>query len=198
MKQPNDAKSTILEKIRAGKPDALPRPEMPDFAYESSDLVGDFVRMAESFDAKTDHIEGIEAIDSYIKEHFADVNTIYSAVEGVSGNVHLGWELNRPQDAQQVDLTVIAGVFGVAETGSVWVTTEQLTMNSLGLLAKHLIIVLHEQDLVGNLHEAYKRANLGSQQYGVFMTGPSATADIEAVHITGAQGALSATVLLLS
>jgi L-lactate dehydrogenase complex protein LldG len=198
MHQPNDAKSTILEKIRAGKPDALPCPEMPDFAYESPDLAGDFVRMTKSFDAKTDHIRGIEEIDQYIEEHFADVNTIYSAVDGVSGNVHLGWELNHPQDAQQVDLTVISGVFGVAETGSVWVTNEQLTMNSLGLLAKHLIIVLREQDLVGNMHDAYRRADLGSQQYGVFITGPSATADIEAVHITGAQGALSTTVLLLS
>jgi L-lactate dehydrogenase complex protein LldG len=70
-------------------------------------------------------------------------------------------------------------------------------MNSLGLLAKHLIIVLREQNLVGNMHEAYRRAELGRQQYGVFMTGPSATADIEAVHVSGAQGALSLTVLLM-
>lgn len=198
MDQPNDAKHTILAKIRAGKPDALPCPAMPDFASERSDRAGDFVRMAESFDAKTAHIRGIAEIDHYIQEHFADVHTIYSAVDGVSGNVHLGWELIHPQDAQQVDLSVIAGVFGVAETGSVWVTNEQLTMNSLGLLAKHLIIVLRVQDLVGNMHDAYRRADLGRQQYGVFMTGPSATADIEAVHVTGAQGALSTTVLLLS
>ena len=198
MNPSTDARRFILEKIRAGKPDFFPRPEMPDFAYESADLAGDFVRMAESFDAKTGHIRGIEEIDPYIKEHFADVTTIYSAVEGVGGNVHPGRELNRPRDAQQVDLSVIHGVFGVAETGSVWVTNEQLTMNSLGLLAKHLIIVLREQDMVGNMHEAYRRAQLGSQQYGVFMTGPSATADIEAVRVTGAQGALSTTVLLLS
>ena len=198
MNQSTDARSSILEKIKVGKPDALPRPEMPEFTYESADLVGDFARMAESFDAKTDRIGGIDEIDPYIKKHFSDVNTIYSAVDGVSGNVHLGWELNRPQDAEQVDLSVIHGVFGVAETGSVWVTNEQLTMNSLGLLVKHLIIVLREQDIVGNMHDGYKRARLGNQQYGVFMTGPSATADIEAVHITGAQGALSATLLLLS
>ena len=56
MDQSDDAKSTILAKIRVGKPDALPRPEMLDFASESPDLAGDFVRMAE--------------IDHYIKEHF--------------------------------------------------------------------------------------------------------------------------------
>ncbi|MGD8589914.1 MAG: LUD domain-containing protein [Chromatiales bacterium] len=197
MNQSTDAKRLILEKLRTGKPDALPAPDMPVFIYQSTDLVTDFIRMAESFDARTAHIEGIEAVDSYIKAHFADVNTIYSAVDGVSGNMHLGWELNQPQDAQLVDLSVIAGTFGVAESGSVWVTNEQLGMNSLGLLAKHLIIVLREQNLVGNMHEAYRRAELGRQQYGVFMTGPSATADIEAVHVSGAQGALSLTVLLM-
>lgn len=38
--------------------------------------------------------------------------------------------------------------------------------------------------------------NAAETQYGSFFTGPSATADIEAVHITGAQGPLAMTVLL--
>ena len=49
---------------------------------------------------------------------------------------------------------------------------------------------------MGNMHDAYNFIDLKNNQYGSFFTGPSATADIEAIHITGAQGEISLTVFL--
>jgi len=63
-------------------------------------------------------------------------------------------------------------------------------------LSRHLFIFLDSSKIVHGLHEAYASLNLREHQYGSFYTGPSATADIEAVHVTGAQGPLSLTVLL--
>ena len=52
-------------------------------------------------------------------------------------------------------------------------------------------------EIVRNLHHAYReRAQFA--RYGVFMTGPSATADIEGVLIHGAQGIRTLTVVLLA
>jgi L-lactate dehydrogenase complex protein LldG len=46
------------------------------------------------------------------------------------------------------------------------------------------------------LHDAYAQRAQFDAGYGVFMTGPSATADIEGVLIHGAQGIRSLTVVL--
>ena len=44
------------------------------------------------------------------------------------------------------------------------------------------------QAIVTNMHRAYQHPGLFTARYSVFMTGPSATADIEGVLIHGAQG----------
>ncbi len=46
------------------------------------------------------------------------------------------------------------------------------------------------------MHDAYRERARFDARYGVFMTGPSATADIEGVLIHGAQGIRSLTVVL--
>jgi L-lactate dehydrogenase complex protein LldG len=48
------------------------------------------------------------------------------------------------------------------------------------------------------MHEAYARiAELGIEDFGLFLSGPSKTADIEQALVIGAQGAVSTTVLLV-
>ena len=69
-------------------------------------------------------------------------------------------------------------------------------MNALGFLAQHLVVLLDPARIVGNLHHAYRERARFDARYGVFMTGPSATADIEGVLIHGAQGIRSLTVVL--
>jgi len=51
---------------------------------------------------------------------------------------------------------------------------------------------------VTNMHRAYQDPLLRTARYAVFMTGPSATADIEGVLIHGAQGIRSLTVILVA
>ena len=95
-------------------------------------------------------------------------------------------------------LAIVRAVFGVAETGSLWLTEAQFKVNTLGFLAQHLVVLLDPTKIVGNMHHAYReRANFDAR-YGVFMTGPSATADIEGVLIHGAQGIRTLTVVPLA
>ena len=68
-------------------------------------------------------------------------------------------------------------------------------MNTLGFLAQHLVVLLDPARIVGNLHHAYRERAQFDARYGVFMTGPSATADIEGVLIHGAQGIRTLTVV---
>jgi L-lactate dehydrogenase complex protein LldG len=87
--------------------------------------------------------------------------------------------------------------FGVAETGSVWLSEREYIVNALGYLVQHLYVLLDAGALVAGLQDAYRRDDFHAARYAVLVTGPSATADIEGVLIQGAQGVKSLTVVWL-
>ena len=70
-------------------------------------------------------------------------------------------------------------------------------MNSLGFLSQHLVVLLDPEQIVADMHEAYARVRLDKTAYGCFMMGPSATGDIEATLVHGAQGARSLNLFFL-
>ena len=72
-----------------------------------------------------------------------------------------------------------------------------LIVDALGFLSQHLVVLLDPNDIVSDMHEAYRRVRLHETAYGCFMAGPSATADIEATLVHGAQGARSLDVFFL-
>jgi L-lactate dehydrogenase complex protein LldG len=102
-----------------------------------------------------------------------------------------------PTDLADVDVGIVRAAFGVAETGSIWLSEVELQVNALAYLAQHLVALLDPSDIVGNLHHAYRDPRFKTARYAVLVTGPSATADIEGVLIHGAQGVRSLTVLPL-
>jgi len=69
-------------------------------------------------------------------------------------------------------------------------------VSALGFLAQHLVVLLDPARIVPDMHHAYGCRSEFDAAYGVFMTGPSATADIEGVLIHGAQGIRSLAVVL--
>ena len=59
-----------------------------------------------------------------------------------------------------------------------------------------LVILLDRNELVNNMNEAYRRLAEADYDYGVFMSGPSKTADIEQALVFGAHGPIRVTVIL--
>jgi L-lactate dehydrogenase complex protein LldG len=137
------------------------------------------------------------SIDTLIRKLFPDAKVICSATPEVKGNRSLE-KIQSPGELNDVDVGVVRAVFGVAENGVVWLSEEQFKVNSLGFLAQHLVVLIDPDAIVTNMHRAYQRADFGKAKYAVFMTGPSATADIEGVLIHGAQGIRTMTVIPLS
>ena len=110
----------------------------------------------------------------------------------VAGN----WPLPEdPRELANVDVGVVRARFGVAETGSVFLSEAEFKVNALGFLPQHLVVLLDMNAIVPNLHHAYRHPAFREARYAVFMTGPSATADIEGILVRGAQGIRSLTVV---
>jgi L-lactate dehydrogenase complex protein LldG len=133
-------------------------------------------------------------LDAQIRKLFPDAKVICSATPEVKGNRTLDRRI-LPQHLDDVDVGVVRARFGVAETGSVWLSESEFKVNALGFLAQHLVVLLDPKAILANMHRAYQHRGFFEADYAVFMTGPSATADIEGVLIHGAQGIRTLTVI---
>jgi L-lactate dehydrogenase complex protein LldG len=128
---------------------------------------------------------------------FASARQVVSMVDGVaSRNVDLN-AVDDPHQLADVDFAILPGRFAVAENGAVWVTDEGLRHRVIYFLAQHLALVVQADQIVNNMHEAYERLRFDGTGFGVFISGPSKTADIEQSLVIGAHGARSLTVFLL-
>lgn len=120
-----------------------------------------------------------------------------SLVPGVGeSNVDLAI-LTDPHALAEVDFAVLPGELAVAENGAVWVSADSVLERTLYFLAQHLALVVPADNVVSNLHEAYRRLDIARCRFGTFISGPSKTADIEQSLVIGAHGARSLTVYLL-
>jgi L-lactate dehydrogenase complex protein LldG len=122
---------------------------------------------------------------------------IASIVPGLEwGNVNLA-AVADAHELADVELAVLAGEFAVAENGAVWMAGAVEPHRGLAFLAQHLILVVRRADIVHNLHEAYERIAWTGISYGLFISGPSKTADIEQSLVIGAHGARSLSVIVV-
>ena len=102
-----------------------------------------------------------------------------------------------PAALEGLGLAVLPGAFAVAENGAVWVPGAALRPRAVFVVAEHLALVVPAGEIVHDLHEAYRRLSFPGAEFGVFVAGPSKTADIEQALVIGAHGARSCAVFLL-
>lgn len=186
------ARDDILGRVRRNQPAPVTCPTLPSFAQPAGALLDRFKAAVLRMGGKI--VEAQADLDKLVHSLFPDARAIASATPEVAGNRDLA-AVKKAAELADVDVGVVRAVFGVAETGSVWLTTAQFKVDSLGFLAQHLVVLMDPAAIVDSLHDAYARRDAFDTRYGVFMTGPSATADIEGVLIHGAQGIRSMTVV---
>lgn len=121
---------------------------------------------------------------------------VFSAVDGLPGNVDLE-AVSDPHQLENLDFVIYPGQFAVAENGAIWLTDEHLKHRVVFFITQYLVLVLSERDVVDNMHQAYARAIPPQPGFGMFLSGPSKTADIEQSLVIGAHGCRQLQVFLL-
>jgi L-lactate dehydrogenase complex protein LldG len=195
---PANSREQILSDIRANIPrDPVEHPQIPVFRKADAHLKSTFEKhLQEAGGAAHDLGNPTEAQAKLASLH-PTAQVICSAVPEIPGTRRVE-AVRDPHELADVDVGVVRAQFGVADSGAVWLTQEDLIVNSLGFLSQHLVVLLDPEKIVADMHEAYARVHLDNTAYGCFMMGPSATGDIEATLVHGAQGARSLNLFFLA
>ncbi len=185
------SREDILARVRAHKPTVdRPLPQVPFFdPPQGTDLLATFRTSFVQMGGTLPDCGPDDALD-IAREIVSAAPVSCSRVPEITGNRVLTPD-TPPASLADIDIGVVRASFGVAETGSVCLTEEDLLVNTLGYLPQHLIVLLDPARIVSNLHRAYQRPEWRSMHYAVLQSGPSATADIEGVLVHGAQGVRS-------
>jgi L-lactate dehydrogenase complex protein LldG len=190
------SREAILAAVRSNLPAPRAMPPLPLFERAAHSLLDDFAAALTRMGGKLAKAQSSADLQQLIGSLFPQSKVICSATPELKGTRELS-PASDPGGLADVEVAVVRAAFGVAETGSIWLSEEELQVNALAYLAQHLIALLDPAEIVGNLHQAYRDPRFQTARYAVLVTGPSATADIEGVLIHGAQGVRSLTVVLM-
>ncbi|MBV8116145.1 MAG: LUD domain-containing protein [Silvibacterium sp.] len=185
----------IFDRVRRNQPAAITHPAVPDFTrLAKADLISTF--------AKSLEIMAGVLIDSppgdfgtFLRRKFPKAKTICSAVPEYAGT-------SRPEDypawsdAAKIDVSIVRSPMGVAETGSVLLSEDDLRVNTIAFLAHDIVVLLDPEKIVENIHVAYQHPAFKERAYSVLMSGPSGSADIGGKEVHPAQGVMTLTVVL--
>ncbi|MDD2798804.1 MAG: LUD domain-containing protein [Bacteroidales bacterium] len=192
------SKSYILERVKQNKPMLSVLPVVPMFERKDDvSLISLFKENLEFVGGRLIELNSKEELNGQISEIYPDLKIIASTLNVEAANLDLNSIID-PHALKGIDLTIIQGDFGVAENGAIWIPANTISHRVLPFITQHLVIILDKTQLVCNMHQAYQKLDIHKADgFGVFLSGPSKTADIEQSLVIGAHGSRSLVVFLV-
>jgi len=192
------SREQILNRLREHN---LAPTDMPDLGHLAKgpvvEPVETFKQAIESSAARCVILQKGQTVDEVVRELYPEAKVIASQMPEVTCTTLRIDQLEQAQGLEGVDVGVVRGVFGVAENGAIWIR-QDVKHRGVYFISEALVIVVPHLEIVQNMHNAYQRIAQEEEdlKYGVFVAGPSKTADIEQALVIGAHGPRGVTVVL--
>lgn len=188
-------KEELLNKLRRNVVRQFDMPSKPVDGIVYSDVTNQFVEMSKTVGAKVLEVKSSDDLNSVIRKAYPNAKIFASSINGIEADLNPD-TIASAADLNGTDVGIIQGELGVAENGCVWIP-QTMKERAVCFISEELVILLDKDNIVSNMHEAYKRIQMSHYGYGVFISGPSKTADIEQALVMGAQAARGVTVILV-
>lgn len=188
-------RETILQAVASNKPDLLALPDM-DFSLtiQYPDLLDQFIKMVHAAGGQAFYKNGKQELQNDLASVKAEGKFIINLLEE---NPAQDWAALNALELETLDTCYLRADLAVAENGAMWISETRMANRLIPFICQHLVIVLNPAVIVNNMHEAYQQQNVSAEGFGVFIAGPSKTADIEQNLVIGAHGARSLRVYLI-
>lgn len=191
------ARENILKAIAMNQPKLAELPVIDIVStihYEDS--YAQFRTVLESIGGKVELISDLTILKDQLISDRLNGKFVVNTIETL-GEVDQKAAFLSAFELEKVEKGYVQGTVGVAENGAVWIYESQMINRLVPFICQHLILVIEKKNIVDNLHQAYEKIDVSKEGFGVFIAGPSKTADIEQSLVIGAHGARSATIYVI-
>lgn len=190
------SREKILKEIAKAKPAALPLPQPFLPPHTDEDLTQKFLRVLQSIGGKAEVVQDLQPVAGLMAERTAEGVRVINAMSDANlQNPNEFW--THAAEMESVHTVFLKGGIAVAENAAVWVPERAMRHRLLPFICQELVMVIEEKSIVANMHAAYGLIRVNDDGYGVFIAGPSKTADIEQSLVIGAHGPLALTVFVV-
>ena len=188
-------KESILNRIRQNKPNPviLKDSSFGNLPANASQLMATL----KSIKTEVVLIPNLNAVYEEIQELQHKGNVVLSVLDNLNASEQELLSKKSAADLANLDYAFINGQYAITENGAIWVSDKNLYNRLIPFICKHLVIVIEEAQILADMHQAYAAINIREDGYGVFIAGPSKTADIEQSLVIGAHGPLSMKVYIV-
>ena len=191
------SRETILNAITANKPANVELPVINSSSIIQFDvLVHQFETVLHSIGGAAIKLSSVQELKNELEANKATGQHIVNRISSL-GDVANSISTLHAEQLATVDIAYLQGEVAVAENGCIWLPESNMGNRLLPFICQHLVLLISKKDIVATMHDAYKMVDTAKEGFGVFIAGPSKTADIEQSLVIGAHGARSLVVYIL-
>ena len=188
-------KEELLGKLRRNTIHQFDMPEASIDGIKYENTIEQFIEMSHKVGSEIIEAKAGEDLNELIRKAYPEAQVLASNVKGIKVDLNPDM-VSEAQDLNGTDVGIVEGDIAVAENGCVWVP-QTMKERVVCFVSENLVILVHRDKIVNNMHEAYRRIHMTEYGYGCFISGPSKTADIEQALVMGAQAARGVTVIIV-
>ena len=188
-------KEELLGKLRRNTMHQFDMPEASIDGIKYENTIEQFIETSDKVGSEVIEAKAGEDLNELIRKAYPEAQVLASNVKGIKVDLNPDM-VSEAQDLNGTDVGIVEGDIAVAENGCVWVP-QTMKERVVCFVSENLVILVHRDKIVNNMHEAYRRIHMTEYGYGCFISGPSKTADIEQALVMGAQAARGVTVIIV-
>lgn len=193
-----NSRNNILKKIADNKPSLEDLPQLEfNGTVQYADKPSQFMKALTNIGADVLELSGYAAINTLYKNLQAAGKKIINTIPEID-NINSQLSSMPAESLAGLEIALLRGLVAVAENGAVWVTEEQMQNRLLPFICEHLYLVIERENIVDTMHQAYQKIDTAASGFGVFIAGPSKTADIEQSLVIGPHGPKKTTIIIIN